>query len=98
VDGEAAVIVQDLEAPLAHAAHVVVDHELIDLLLEQFERPPAAAHLFRLLRGKDRSAHRVAVRRIEILHLLRRRGVRRLFPRREAALDAICVIAAGIGP
>ena len=75
-----------------------MNHELIDLLLEQFQWPAAAADLLRLLRRQHGLPQAVAVGGIDVFDFLSGRGVRGFIERRESALRAIGVIAAGIGP
>jgi hypothetical protein len=50
VDGEGADVVEDAEALAAGAADVVVDDELVDVVLQGGEVPPAAADLFEEVR------------------------------------------------
>src|SRR5207248_990735 len=91
-------IVQDEKALGGRSADVVVNHKLIDLVLEQFQRPAAAADLLGLLRGKDRLPQAVAIGGIDVFDFLGGRGEGGFVERRKAALGAIGVVAAGIGP
>ncbi len=96
MDAQAALVLEHLEAAPARAADVEMDDELVDDLLEQREVPAPASDALDLLRRQDAGPPQAVAgpgRTLGGLDL----GPG-LIHRRESGLDAIGIVAAGVGP
>src|SRR4051794_35172417 len=93
---QAAMVVQDFEAFSARAANVVVQDELIDHILKQREVPASTSRTLGLLGRELGFSKAEPIGRIQASRL-------RFVPSRvrnwnEASLDAVGVVATGVGP
>ena len=95
---QVAVILQHEKTRPAHAAHVEVQHELVNDALQQRQIPAAAAHALDLIRRQRFLAQAVAVRRLERFDFFARSFPVGLFNRPKSPLHAIRVVTAGVEP
>jgi hypothetical protein len=95
LDAQATLVVEDLEAAPARPADVVVDHELVDELLEERQVPAPSAHALDLFRSEgDPPPSEPDVLTTPFAPPTPFARLRRP----EAALDAIGVVAARVHP